>query len=690
MKKLLLLTKTLLAAALLCVGQNAWGTPTIIKTYDFDAATDAVADQTVLGYSGTTTFGKTGCDNLTGDWAGIAVQGAASWHIYHKDSKGNLAGKGYYNNNGGGRLLAVLDLKAGDIVHITANAGLPTSATNGTYDSGKSTEGSDCYYTVMEDGNFAVSFTRYNYIHVVTVTRDLADLEAPTYEITGANGTERQVTLSCLTDGAEIKYNTTDDKSAAGWTTYSAPFYTSETTLYAYSEKSATTSDVIEITTGAGTTLKLNTPVLTKTAYADGNYTISISSDQSSLAVVPASPSVKYSIDGGDAQTYSAPLSVAGGKTITSWVENTGYTTSDNANITTAARPTYYATEWTQDYRNVTSAAGTGVQTISLSDESFTINEVVFKNIVSYGDPAVEVNLNTNVGLNTTSGVGLRCNGANSGIIVNGTDNAKIGIKNLKVGDYIVLYVTGIVPTASYGCTLQEGMSTWSEYYFRATETSASINIPKGTFNYIYTITVLSSSVSATIGSTGWTTFASPYALDLSSLDGATAYYASATSAESVTVLPTSSSAVQAGEGILLKGTAGATITIPVVASGSAIAGNLMVGCPIATAITSETANYDKCYVLGIESEQAVFQNVKNHIDGSNTVNIPAGKAYLNATASNGARSMSIVFADDVTGVANVEAASEAKAKEGKFIENGKLVIVKNGVKYNAAGAKLY
>jgi hypothetical protein len=45
---------------------------------------------------------------------------------------------------------------------------------------------------------------------------------------------------------------------------------------------------------------------------------------------------------------------------------------------------------------------------------------------------------------------------------------------------------------------------------------------------------------------------------------------------------------------------------------------------------------------------------------------------------------------DNVTGVENVEAAAEAKAKEGKFIENGKLVIVKNGVKYNAAGAKLY
>ena len=196
----------------------------------------------------------------------------------------------------------------------------------------------------------------------------------------------------------------------------------------------------------------------------------------------------------------------------------------------------------------------------------------------------------------------------------------------------------------------------------------------------------------ATIGSTGWTTFASPYALDLSSMTASSgevaAYYASATSAESVTVLPIESSAVQAGEGLLLKGTAGVTITIPVVASGDAISGNLMVGCPTATNITSSTPEYGTCYVLGVESEKAVFQNVKNYIDGGNTVNIPAGKAYLNATASNGARSMRIVFGD-ITGVANVEAASEAKAKDGKFIENGKLVIVKNGQKFNAAGQQV-
>ena len=211
----------------------------------------------------------------------------------------------------------------------------------------------------------------------------------------------------------------------------------------------------------------------------------------------------------------------------------------------------------------------------------------------------------------------------------------------------------------------------------------------KARMDYI-TLTPLTS-VSATIGSTGWTTFASPYALNLSAMTASTgdvaAYYASATSAESVTVETTASTAVQAGEGILLKGSAGATITIPVVASGSAISGNLLVGCPTATTITEATENYANIYVLG--ASVAEFQNVKTYIDNNTSLDIPAGKAYLDATSSNGgARALRMSFGE-ITGVANVEAAAEAKAQDGKFIENGKLVIVKNGQKFNAAGQQV-
>ncbi len=326
-----LLTKSLLAAVCLLAGQSAWGTPTIIKTYDFDAATDAVTAQTVLAYSGTTTINKIACDNLTGDWAGLAVQGAGNWHIYHANSKGVLQGNGYYNNNGGGRMFALLNLQAGDIVHITADAALPSTAINGNYDSEKSTAGSDCYYTVAANGNFAITTTeRYHYIHVVTVTRDVADLETPTYEITGANGTERQVTLSCLTGDAEIKYNTTDDKDAPGWTTYSAPFYTAETTLYAYSVKSASTSDVIEITTGAGSAITLNAPTISGTFEKNGfvyNPRYSFSSNQSGKVIGEPTLTYTYSFNGG-AATEGTSYSPSASGSLTVAVSAEGYTSN--------------------------------------------------------------------------------------------------------------------------------------------------------------------------------------------------------------------------------------------------------------------------------------------------------------------------------------------------------------------------
>lgn len=199
--------------------------------------------------------------------------------------------------------------------------------------------------------------------------------------------------------------------------------------------------------------------------------------------------------------------------------------------------------------------------------------------------------------------------------------------------------------------------------------------------------------VSATIGDTGWTTFASSDALNLSDITASTgdaaAYYASAVNGETVTVTSTNQAAVKAGEGIMLKGTAGATISIPIVLSGSAITGNMLVGCTSNTTITNATEGYSNIYVLGIKSgttDVAEFQNVKSYIDKSNTVDIPAGKAYLKSTDASG-RSLTIVDADEIiTGVDAVEAASKAFVKEGKFIENGKLVIFMKGMKFNANG----
>ena len=238
---------------------------------------------------------------------------------------------------------------------------------------------------------------------------------------------------------------------------------------------------------------------------------------------------------------------------------------------------------------------------------------------------------------------------------------------NFKVGDDVVF--TGSIEkgTNKDANSAEFTVSTSSTLSFASEGSSAS------GVDYFY---VMANSVSATIGATGWTTFASPLALDLSSLSG-TAYYASAVNTTSVTMSETTQAAVAAGEGIMLKGTAGDVVSIPVVATGTAISGNLLKGCTAATNL-EKNANY---YVLVNNGGTAEFQCLD--MMGAT---IPAGKAYLDANSAS-ARSLDIVFgdADGITAIDNAQSAGNAmfdlsgrrvaKAQKGIYIVNGKKVV---------------
>ena len=172
----------------------------------------------------------------------------------------------------------------------------------------------------------------------------------------------------------------------------------------------------------------------------------------------------------------------------------------------------------------------------------------------------------------------------------------------------------------------------------------------------------------------------------------ATAYYASSVNDNSITLTSTDAT-VSAGEGLLLKGTAGATVTIPVATDGTAIDGNKLVGCTSAFEITANTAGYDGFYVLASNEGKAEFQNIKNWVETNNqTVTIPAGKAYIDANRTGSARSLSIVFEEEaVTGIESVQEFKGSKVQgfydlqgrrvsqptKGMYIMDGKKVIVK-------------
>lgn len=195
----------------------------------------------------------------------------------------------------------------------------------------------------------------------------------------------------------------------------------------------------------------------------------------------------------------------------------------------------------------------------------------------------------------------------------------------------------------------------------------------------------------AKIGETGWTSFASPYALDLSGIDGGTAYYASSVG-ERITMTSTEAT-VPAGEGLLLKGTADATVTIPIATTdGTAIEGNKLVGCTSALEITKNTAGYEYFYVLASNNGKAEFQNIKNYVGTDNhTVTIPAGKAYLDGYPTGPARALNMVFEEEnVTGVNSVQGSGSkvngyydlqgrrvSQPTKGLYIMDGKKIIIK-------------
>ena len=194
-----------------------------------------------------------------------------------------------------------------------------------------------------------------------------------------------------------------------------------------------------------------------------------------------------------------------------------------------------------------------------------------------------------------------------------------------------------------------------------------------------FTLTYYQPSVSKTITAAGWATYCSPYALDLEHATGLTdAYIVTGATGTTLNTTSVKGGTVPPNTGILIKAPEG-TVTIPVVESSTTNVGaNKLVGVTSNTPIAAEAG-----YVLMNETAGVGFY--KN----ANAFTVGANTAYLPANFAAGAARSAYFFGGNITAVDNVEAAAEAKAKEGKFIENGKLVIVKNGVKFNAAGAQV-
>lgn len=665
---------TMLALALVGGAQMMWAEETQwVNVWEEDIAkvcTDWVATTTTT--NGTVTLTDNGSyKNMTASSGGkshtfnqnlgIKVGNTAYLMCRYQASR-TAQNAGIYYNKDAEYTIAFLNVKEGQrvIIGTTSNTVLTVDnastdaieAYTHTYLTNKTITYYKNTYTVTSDGIVEVTIPAWAYVGYAAVQKQYVSgtCEDPKHSISGTAGNSRKFTLSCPTEGATIYYSETEKTvEDDGWIEYKSEVTTNAETVYAYAKTNDATSNVISFATGAGTEIKLNAPVITKTTYSDGNYSVSFSSTQTDLSVVPSAVNYSYSIAGGESKTGSS-ATVPAGLAITVTTTADGYANSDATTWVSAARPTGLKEIFDEDYTNLTSATGDGAYGVVLSSEvAFSCSDRKFYNITGYnnGGTTVDVDVTKNVGISTSTGFYLRCKGNNSGILQN-NKNAYLGITNLIPGQTIVINSSAPL-SADYGVTFEDGMSAGNDYYFTATGTTASILVTKGTYNYIKTITVMGEAEVITLP-TGYnySTFCSTSALDFTDNGAVEAYIATA-DGTTVTLKPVTK--VPANTGLILKKIGDATTaTVPVAESVDAIGKNDLVA--VTTPVTAdELVAAGNAYILVSDTQ---FSKVVYGATGE----IPAGKAYLVYNALKGASAMRL-YVGEATAAASVEAQAQ-------------------------------
>ena len=143
----------------------------------------------------------------------------------------------------------------------------------------------------------------------------------------------------------------------------------------------------------------------------------------------------------------------------------------------------------------------------------------------------------------------------------------------------------------------------------------------------------------------------------------------------SLTTINSSNEVIPAGEGVVLAGTAGANYTINYTTNAATadVTGNVLKGT---------TAQATTSTIKGSSSFLLAFNKTTNRFESYTGTNFPANKAYL---LSNSALAPSLRIVDDVNNATTLDEI-ESTDNVVKFVQNGKLLIKRDGVVYDALG----
>ena len=198
-------------------------------------------------------------------------------------------------------------------------------------------------------------------------------------------------------------------------------------------------------------------------------------------------------------------------------------------------------------------------------------------------------------------------------------------------------------------------------------------------------IEVTSATHDLTINSYGWASLYLPYqAMVPTSPAGATAYYASAKDGSTITLSPIAAGdVIPAYTGVVVKGTASTEYTFAYnTKTPEDVASNLLKG-----EVAEKEVEVNSTYVLATgDASSCTFKSYTNAGDKGN-VTLGAYKAYILTSSLSSApdRLRIIVEENNATNIEDIEVKEEAV----KFIENGKLLINRDGIIYDALGRKV-
>lgn len=556
------------------------------------------------------------------------------------------------------------------------------------------------YYCKVTDDNGSTES------NVATITVSAAS--APTISVSGAPvgdiATGTEVTLTAEVTGnptPTITWFSNTTASTSGATAIAGE--TSDTfspstaipgTYYYYAQAVNIQGDA----TSSIQTLVVKDKVATPTFNPNGAY-FEGASQSVAITCATADATIQYSTDGGSNWTdYTEPLNVTATTTVKAKATKDGCIDSDEATAT--------FTKVTLDTQVDVTAASTwdwskfGTQEIKLTDTTTPkkTDEFVLSNVVAYGlCNSINANFGNAQQLKVTAEYVVRDSKFFQGAYINfkTTVPGTVTVEYSNTGnrtdesDRRFLNVNG----TNYGVgTLKSSENTTTTVVVAAGEVRIKGTLKKdGSDQYlrIYSIVFTPvTNVSGTITPAGWASFSSNCALDLSTISGGTAYYASNAEGNTVTLKETTAT-VPAGTGLMIKGTADETFTINIAESGTAIEGNLLKASNGSEVAASTDGAYH--YVFGYDKTDA---SVYGFYNLAQATTVPAGKAYLETTTAltgGGARALIIIDDENTTGISATQTNNEtlnneyfdlqgrrvAQPTKGLYIVNGKKVIVK-------------